>query len=97
MYCSPYIYVLAANIRVSKLYKDMLPNAAYKKELYVAYVNEWSLFKTTNSIGKAYVYTYMVPSLFNASNVAYIVRDTHGGGWSRNINARYLHTLMVYL
>jgi hypothetical protein len=26
-----------------------------------------------------------------------IVRDTHGGGWSRNINARYLHTLMVYL
>ncbi len=25
------------------------------------------------------------------------VRDTHGGGWSRNINARYLHTLMVYL
>ncbi len=28
---------------------------------------------------------------------ANIVRDTHGGGWSRNINARYLHTLMVYL
>jgi hypothetical protein len=26
-----------------------------------------------------------------------LVRDTHGGGWSRNINARYLHTLMVYL
>jgi hypothetical protein len=26
-----------------------------------------------------------------------IVRDTHGGGWSRKINARYLHTLMVYL
>jgi hypothetical protein len=25
------------------------------------------------------------------------VRDTHSGGWSRNINARYLHTLMVYL
>jgi exonuclease III len=25
------------------------------------------------------------------------VRDGHGGGWSRNINARYLHTLMVYL
>jgi hypothetical protein len=25
------------------------------------------------------------------------VPDTHGGGWSRNINARYLHTLMVYL
>ncbi len=25
------------------------------------------------------------------------VRDTHGGGWSRKINARYLHTLMVYL
>ncbi len=25
------------------------------------------------------------------------VRDTHGGGWSRNINARYLHSLMVYL
>ncbi len=26
-----------------------------------------------------------------------IVRYTHGGGWSRKINARYLHTLMVYL
>ncbi len=26
-----------------------------------------------------------------------IVSDTHGGGWSRKINARYLHTLMVYL
>jgi hypothetical protein len=26
-----------------------------------------------------------------------IVRDGHGGGWSRKINARYLHTLMVYL
>jgi hypothetical protein len=25
------------------------------------------------------------------------VRDGHGGGWSRKINARYLHTLMVYL
>ncbi len=25
------------------------------------------------------------------------VSDTHGGGWSRKINARYLHTLMVYL
>jgi hypothetical protein len=25
------------------------------------------------------------------------VRYTHGGGWSRKINARYLHTLMVYL
>ncbi len=22
---------------------------------------------------------------------------SHGGGWSRKINARYLHTLMVYL
>ncbi len=30
-------------------------------------------------------------------NCMVIVRDTHGGGWSRNINARYLHTLMVYL
>ncbi len=30
-------------------------------------------------------------------DIVLIVRDTHGGGWSRNINARYLHTLMVYL
>ncbi len=26
-----------------------------------------------------------------------VVRDGHGGGWSRKINVRYLHTLMVYL
>jgi hypothetical protein len=25
------------------------------------------------------------------------VRDGHGGGWSRKINAWYLYTLMVYL
>ncbi len=29
--------------------------------------------------------------------LTFIVRDGHGGGWSRKINARYLHTLMVYL
>jgi hypothetical protein len=26
-----------------------------------------------------------------------IVRDGHGGGWSRKINAWHLYTLMVYL
>ena len=26
-----------------------------------------------------------------------IVRDSHGGGWSRKINAWHLYTLMVYL
>jgi hypothetical protein len=34
---------------------------------------------------------------FHQSEMHCHVRDTHGGGWSRNINARYLHTLMVYL
>ncbi len=26
-----------------------------------------------------------------------LVRDGHGGGWSRKINAWHLYTLMVYL
>jgi hypothetical protein len=26
-----------------------------------------------------------------------VVRDGHGGGWSRKINAWHLYTLMVYL
>ncbi len=37
------------------------------------------------------------PISFITGNEYPTVRDTHGGGWSRNINARYLHTLMVYL
>jgi hypothetical protein len=34
---------------------------------------------------------------FQKAAATSIVRDGHGGGWSRKINARYLHTLMVYL
>jgi hypothetical protein len=32
-----------------------------------------------------------------ASAKAEIVRDGHGGGWSRKINAWHLYTLMAYL
>ncbi len=39
----------------------------------------------------------IVNILYTSSLQVILVRDGHGGGWSRKINARYLHTLMVYL
>ncbi len=36
-----------------------------------------------------------VPHLFRCDTLP--VRDGHGGGWSRKINAWHLYTLMVYL
>ncbi len=39
-----------------------------------------------------YVYQYAV-----VGKVTVIVRDGHGGGWSRKINAWHLYTLMIYL
>jgi hypothetical protein len=35
--------------------------------------------------------------LYHANEEEVIVRDGHGGGWSRKINAWHLYTLMVYL
>ncbi len=41
---------------------------------------------------------YLEPlSSTNAIGANTIVRDGHGGGWSRKINAWHLYTLMVYL
>jgi hypothetical protein len=40
---------------------------------------------------------YIVKKRLAAFSGIVFVRDGHGGGWSRKINARYLHTLMVYL
>jgi hypothetical protein len=36
-------------------------------------------------------------TFLNLQFLAIIVRDGHGGGWSRKINAWHLYTLMVYL
>ncbi len=43
------------------------------------------------------VFVNYLSEIFEVFLIVSIVRDTHGGGWSRKINARYLHTLMIYL
>jgi hypothetical protein len=43
------------------------------------------------------MFSHDLTSVLISSDMIIFVRYTHGGGWSRKINARYLHTLMVYL
>ncbi len=44
-----------------------------------------------------HIYMYYVLQLINNCMIYIIVRNGHGGGWSRKINAWHLYTLMVYL
>jgi hypothetical protein len=51
----------------------------------------WDLKKVTISS-----FFYSAKSSLNVTLLV-TVRDSHGGGWSRKINAWHLYTLMVYL
>jgi hypothetical protein len=63
---------------------------------YIVIVAISGLTAFTSSTAFATIFGTVVVATFNIfynETVPY----SHGGGWSRKINARYLHTLMVYL
>jgi hypothetical protein len=90
-----YIQNSAATWPVKTAIKNLPFAASGKKGIYFLYL---SLLAFLLKLGQhSNVKLYIKSDKAQSSYGVVPVRDGHGGGWSRKINARYLHTLMVYL
>ncbi len=60
-----------------------------------SYIQPFSLSTTNNQL-TSFLLSQPAPCSIHNLSIP-LVRDGHGGGWSRKINAWHLYTLMVYL